>query len=92
MFNNDDILTVDPTKEVKMKPETKLVQLNMRTHTLDQVADVKDRTNAESTTAAIRMSIEIADMVTKTLAAGGKVILDNGSDKQEIVMPNVSVK
>lgn len=71
------------------KNETKLVQLNMRTHTLEQVAAVKERTHAESSTAAIRMSIEIADMVTKTIERGGKVILDVNGEKQEIVMPSM---
>jgi hypothetical protein len=72
--------------------KTKLVQMNMQEDTLSRVDLVKQRTHSETTTGAIRMSIEIADMVTKTIAAGGKVILDNGKSKTQIVLPGVNEK
>ncbi len=76
-------------KHNKETPKFKLVHVNMTENTLHKIDEVQGRVHAENKTTAIRYSIDIADMITKVISRGGKVILEENGNKYIMKLPGL---
>lgn len=70
-------------------PKFKLVHVNMTENTLHKIEEIKERTQVENKTTAIRLSIDLADMITEVISSGGKVILEENGNKFILKLPGV---
>ena len=78
-------------KPAKKEPKYKykLVHVNMTENTLDKIDDVQERVHADNKTTAIRYCIDIAEMITKVISEGGKVILEENGNKYIMKLPGI---
>lgn len=69
----------------------KNVQVPMFDTTLMKINGLKDLLRTNNRSEIVKTSVDITDMVVRTLAGGGHVILqDSTGEKQEIVIPGIS--
>lgn len=70
--------------------EYKLVQMNLRPRTFNKLEELKERLHADNRTEAVKRSLEIADVISKTIKQGGKVFLEEADGtRSKLVLPDM---
>lgn len=68
----------------------KLVQMNLRPRTFDKLEELKERLHADNRTEAVKRCLQIADVVSKTIMHGGKVILEESDGtRAKLMLPDL---
>jgi len=89
MSQATELVKKENKQKDKEMPKFKLVHVNMTENTLNKIEEVKERTQAENKTTAIRYSIDIAAVITEVISQGGKVILEENGNKYIMKLPGV---
>ena len=63
--------------------------MNIKPETLDKISKVQERMHSGNRTTAVRQSIEIADMITKHIQDGGRIIMEHGNEKFILKVPGL---
>lgn len=73
-----------------LENDYKLVQMNLKPRTFEKLEELKQRLHASNRTETVKRSLEIADVVSKTIKHGGKVILEESDGTQsKLVLPDL---
>lgn len=68
-----------------------LVQMNISDNTLEKVERLKERGDLPNRTTAIKLAVDVIDVLASTLSKGGKILIVNSEGKQqELIIPGFS--
>ena len=69
---------------------TKPVQMRLHAKTIEKIAKLKDLAHLQNNADAVRLSVEIAVMVTEAIRGGDKVLIETKSGSLErVVVPQL---
>ncbi len=72
------------------KAEPKLVQLKMRPTTIDKVNELKELLDLPSRTAAVKVAVDVADLLAEAVDKGSEIILvDKRGNKTKLIIPGL---
>lgn len=68
-----------------------LVQMNISDKTLHKVQRIQTLGDLPNRTTAIKLAVDVIDVLASTLSSGGKVLIVNANgDQQELLVPGFS--
>jgi hypothetical protein len=71
--------------------EFKLVQMNMREETLEEVENLKEMLHTDNRSNIIKTAISTMDLVAKAMSEGSSVIIeDKRGNRRQIIIPGIA--
>jgi len=74
----------------KAKNDTHVVNVRMKNQTINKIEELKDLLHASSRSDTVRRAIDICELLAKEAKKGGKLIIKEGKNLKEIVIPGLA--